>query len=160
VTHLRCLLPYIFIISDLIFLNPPPARADSSTTLPNRTAEVGSKIEILDPIDCIQTFCGCSAEAELIYTTTINDESGYALQGIELRCDLESDPIVVSDKDGNASFTIVTSRNQCGYYRCRHLIFSDTGRLFDELNTTAEQTNHKVTVLHRREDPDLDSAPQ
>ena len=141
----------------LMFRSPPSVHADSSTALPNKPAEVGSKIEILVPTDCIRTFCGCSSEAELTYTTTINDESGFALQGIELRCDRESDPIVVSDKDGNASFTIVTRRNRCGYHRCRALVFCDPEGVFEDLNTTPERTNHNVTVLQHQNIPDLDS---
>jgi hypothetical protein len=99
--------------------------------------------------------------AELKYMTTINDESGHPLQGIELRCDRESDPIAVSDKDGNASFTVGTQKSPgCGYLRCNHLVFSDTRGLFETLNAVMHVTNNNVTVLQSREEPDPGPPPQ
>ena len=96
---------------------------------------------------------------ELGYTTTVSDESGNPLAGIELRCERETAPIVVSEEDGNATFAIVTMHSPgCHYQRCTHLVFSDPRGLFHALNATVYQTNHKIAVLQRREERDPEPA--
>jgi len=152
--NLRGLLGCILILSNLMVLGPLSGRADSPTVSPSELGQVDSTIELPVPFDCSRAFCGCWSEAELKYTTTVNDESGHPLQGIELRCDSESDPIAISDKDGDASFTIITQQSPgCGYRRCNHLTFSDTRGLFKTLNAVMWATNDNVTVLQGRERP-------
>lgn len=153
VTDLHNQIRCFFMVSCLMFSWLLPTQAGSSNTSPNNPDEVGTTIiEIPVPFDCSRSLCGCWSEVDLKYATTVIDESGHPLQGIQLQCDREPDSIAVSDKDGNVSFAISTMQSPgCGYRRCNHLVFSDTGSNFEILNTTFYVTNNNVTVLRIRE---------
>ncbi len=100
---------------------------------------------------CGRSFCGCWSDTELNFKTKTQDNSGRPITGIELRCKSETDPIAVSDDDGNISFSIETRTSPgCGYARCRNLIFKDPNGEFLELTATVFQKNNDITVLQRQ----------
>ena len=105
---------------------------------------------------CGRSLCGCSSEVEINYTTTLSDEDGKPIAGIELRCDSEADPITVSDDNGDINLSIVTKKSPgCGFARCRNAVFSDPGGYFQELKVRdLLQMKQKTTVLQHRQEGD------
>ncbi|MCA9707571.1 MAG: hypothetical protein KDK70_17090 [Myxococcales bacterium] len=92
---------------------------------------------------CGETNCGCWEDATIDYQATVRDVGRDApVQGAEVFCDDEDEPIAVSDAQGQVSFTLETEHSLgCGYARCERLRFSAPDQGLDDFETTTDLSN-------------------
>jgi len=101
--------------------------------------------------DCARSFCGCWTPVTLNFETTAIDKDRAPINGIQLFCSQEQEPIGTSDKDGKIKFTIETKVSPgCNYQRCTNFRFIDPSGTFKDLETTVYVANGLSVVMKKR----------
>jgi len=93
--------------------------------------------------DCAESLCGCWEAATLEFEATLyNPQLAAPVEGAEVYCDDESEPLATSDADGLVSFSVETELSPgCGYARCDELRIDATDQGLQEQVLSVYEAN-------------------
>lgn len=111
--------------------------------------------------DCSSSYCGCTRVEDVTYSTTVDDENGNPLEGIEVYCRGEETPWATTDALGQVALTITSECSPgCGCQEtpCEYWRFVDPEGNLEPIELIyREVDNQTVTMRPLGETDDADA---